>query len=90
MNATAHTLFHMRVTPSIGSIARVPFTGWPTSSARRALEHQLGGRHLARAELVLEAVHADAVQAPLGVAHLDVEHREALAARRVALRARRA
>ena len=33
MNATAHTLFHMRVTASIGSIAHVPFAGCPTSSA---------------------------------------------------------
>ena len=49
------------------------------------LEHQLGGRHLARPELVLQPVDAHPVEPPLGVAHLDVEHREALAARRVAL-----
>ena len=34
MNATAQTLFHIRVTPSIGSIERVPFNGGPTSVAR--------------------------------------------------------
>jgi hypothetical protein len=38
MNAAAQTLFHMRVTPSIGSIARVPLRGWPISwlARRRA------------------------------------------------------
>ena len=54
----------------------------------RAIEQQLGGRHLARAELVLEPVDADAVQLAVEVADLDVEHREALAARRIALGAR--
>ncbi len=85
MNETAQTLFHIRVTPSIGSIERVPFSGRSDQGRARAIEHQLGRRHLARAELVLEPVDADAVQPAVGVAHLDVEHREALAARRIAL-----
>ena len=34
MAAMAQTLFHMRVTPSMGSMARVPLNAWPTSSAR--------------------------------------------------------
>ena len=52
---------------------------------RRAVERELRGRHHARAELVLQAVHLDVPQAPLLVARLDVEEREAVAAGRVAL-----
>ena len=88
MNETAQTLFHMRVTTSIGSIERVPLQRRADQPRARAVEQQFRGRHLARAELVLEPVDADAVQAAGVVADLDVEHRQALAARRIALRPR--
>jgi hypothetical protein len=55
---------------------------------RRAVERELGGRHLARAELVLQALDADSVEPAGGVAALDVEQCEPAAARAVALGAR--
>ncbi len=54
----------------------------------RAFEHQLRRRDLARAELVLQALDANAVQAAIGIARLDVEHREPAAARPIAVRTR--
>ena len=85
MAATAQTLFHMRVTPSIGSIARVPFTGSPTSSARVPSSISSAVGTLRVPSLSLRRSTRMRVQAALGVAQLDVEHREALAARGVAL-----
>ena len=55
---------------------------------RRAVEQQLGGRQIARAELVLETQYGDALQALRGVAQLDEEERETLAAEPVALGSR--
>ncbi len=53
-----------------------------------AVELQLRGRERARAELVLQAVDADAVQAALGPLQLEVEHRQTATAGTVALRSR--
>jgi hypothetical protein len=88
MNATAQTLFHIRVTASIGSIARVPLAGSPTSTGSRAVQRQLGGRHLFRAQLVLQPVDPDAIQLAAAIAQLDVKHRKALATGGIALGAR--
>ena len=84
MLATAQTLFHMRVTTSIGSIARVPFTGCDTSSARVPSSVSSAVGTLRVPSLSFRRSTAQPVQAPVRVADLDVEHREALAAGRVA------
>jgi len=52
---------------------------------QRAGERELGRRHHACPELVLQAVHLDAVQTAVGIAHLDEEEREPAAARPGAL-----
>ena len=54
----------------------------------RAVERELRGRHHARAELVLQAIHEDAVRRPVFVSHFDVKEREAAAAGRIAFGAR--
>ena len=54
----------------------------------RAVEADLGGRQLARSELVLEAVHLDVAESAVAAARLDVEQCERVGAGPVAFRAR--
>ena len=62
ISATALTLFHVRVTLSIGAMFFTPSLVPQTSSRGRAFELELGGRDLARPELVLQAIDEDAVR----------------------------
>ena len=68
MPAAATTAFQVRVTFSIGATVRTPSASPAHRGRPRAVERQLGGGELARAELVLEAVHEDAVRAAVLVA----------------------